>query len=68
MVGLFLEKSDVNPDLPDMYGQTPLSYASRSGHGGVVKLLLERGGVNPNLSDKCGQTPLSYASGIWIWT
>ena len=62
IVGLLLERKDVNPNTPEMIGgQTPLSLAARSGHEGMVKLLLERNDVNPDSSTKFGETPLFLA-------
>jgi len=52
----------VNPDRSDNRGQTPLSWASRNGHDGIVKLLLEGKGVSPDGPDNRGQTPLSWAA------
>jgi len=44
-------------------GQTPLLWATKEGHEGVVRILLEREDVNPNQADtECGQTPLSWAA------
>jgi len=63
VAGQLLGYRDVNPDAPDTwYGQTPLSWAARNGHEGIVKLLLGRGDVNPNSSSKSGRTPLSWAT------
>ena len=61
-MGLLLEQPDVSPNLSDMHGQTPLSYAAGSGCREVVCLLLQRGDVDPDLSDSYGRTPLSYAA------
>jgi ankyrin repeat protein len=61
-VKLLLERGDVDPDLTDKAGRTPLSYAAEFGREGVVKLLLEHGDVNTDLSDNDGRTPLSYAA------
>ena len=46
----------------DYVGCTPLSYAARNEHEGVVKLLLEQENVNPDLQDKIGLTPLAWAA------
>ena len=59
---LLLGHRDIDPNLFDSGGQTPLSYAVISEDEGVVKLFLEHEGVNPNLSDGKGQTPLSHAA------
>ena len=43
VVGMLLEQEDVNHDHVDTeYGPTPLSWAARNGHMGVVKMLFER--------------------------
>jgi len=52
----------VNPDRPDNYGRTPLSWAARYGRDESVGLLLEREGVSPDRPDNDGQTPLSLAA------
>jgi len=52
----------VNPDRPDNYGQTPLSWAARGGYDGIVKFLLGQKDVSPDRPDNYGQTPLSWAT------
>ena len=74
---LLLERGDIDPNLSDNDGQTPLLYAvSRlwehgnpcglfyptAGHENVIKMLLERGDVDPNSPNSDGRTPLSFAA------
>jgi len=54
------EGCDVNQE--DCAGNTPLVWAARNGHMGVVKILLGRGDVNPDKPDEYGQTPLGFAA------
>jgi ankyrin repeat protein len=62
-VKLLLERTDVNPEMADCWGRSPLSLAAENGHERVVKILLEQEGVGPNTVDiKYGQTPLSWAA------
>ena len=58
---ILLERGDVNPDLLDRGGRTPLSYAAGCGHEGIVKILLDRGDVDSGSSDNDGRTPLVHA-------
>ena len=51
---------DVNEG--DFTGCTPLSWASRNGHGEVIEALLGREEVNPDKPDDDGQALLSYAA------
>ena len=48
---ILLGREEVNPDEPDNYGQTPLSYAALLGREAVVKILLGRGETNPDKPD-----------------
>ncbi len=41
MVGLLLRRDDVNVNLKDFVGRTPLSVAAKGGHEVVVDLLLK---------------------------
>ena len=59
---LLLAHGDVNPDEPDKSCRTPLWWAARGGHAGVVKLLLARDDVNPEKPDVLGKTPLCEAT------
>ena len=60
---ILLSREEVNPDKPNNWGRTPLSYATMSGHEGVVKVLLRCEEVNSDNPDTDGRTPLSYAAG-----
>jgi len=46
----------------DPWGHTPLSWAARNGHEGVVITLLRRQEVDPDKPDNSAQTPLSFAA------
>jgi ankyrin repeat protein len=41
VVQLLLETKKVNVDSIDIYGWTPLSYATENGYEGIVELLLQ---------------------------
>ena len=62
IMSLLFGRKYINPDRPDCSGQTPLSWAARTGNGGVVELLLRREDVSPDRPDNSGQTPLSWAA------
>ena len=59
---LLLERNDVDPNIADRYGETPLFIAAIKGHEGVVKMLLECDDVNPNTTENSGDTPLFRAA------
>ena len=65
VVGVLLERVDVNPNKADSkYGRTPLWWAAWVGHEEVVGALLGREDLNPNQVDTTfGRTPLSQAAG-----
>jgi len=62
-VKLLLPREDVDPDIPDENGRTPLSHAAMCSSEGTVRLLLQRRDVDPSSSDKDGITPLVHAAG-----
>jgi ankyrin repeat protein len=55
-----LSTGNVNPDLADKDGLTPLSWAAECGHKDVVIELLSTGNVNPNLANVVGRTPFFW--------
>ena len=59
---LLLAREDVDPNLPDKNGRTPLSFAAEDGYEKIVKKLLERKDIDSDLPDRNGLTPLSYAT------
>src|SRR3990167_184969 len=60
----YLLFTEVDPNIVNENGQTPLFWASHNGHLDVVKELLraEGGGADPNIADKESETPLFWAS------
>ena len=58
VVKILLDHRNVEPDLPDWSGRTPLSLAISRGHESAVKLLPERRDANTNLLDTNDRTPL----------
>lgn len=63
LVKFLLDKQDVNPDLQDSLGLTPLSKAAREGQLNIA-LLLVQGTKKVNVNSQCsaGRSPLSYAA------
>jgi hypothetical protein len=60
LVQLLMDDKGVQPDSKDGYSWTPLSWAAKNGHAGVVQLLLEKG-VEVDSKDIIDQTPLLSA-------
>jgi len=58
-----LGRGGINPNTADIdHGLTPLHWAVKNGHEGVVKILLKCEDVHPNAQDtKHGRTPLVWA-------
>ncbi|CAH0042880.1 unnamed protein product [Clonostachys rhizophaga] len=57
-----LEANGVNPDLKDVYGETPLSNAANEGRYEIVQALLASGRVCTESKNELGRTPLSHAA------
>jgi len=58
---MLLGRNDVDPNIANPSGQTPLFIAARKGHEGIVKILLERVDVSSDMTDLAGDTALSQA-------
>ena len=62
IVKLLIDIIDLDTDLRDGDGRTPLSHASESGMRGVVEMILESGKADVNSRDCNGISPLSFAA------
>ena len=58
LVTVFINEEGCEVDQQDCTGRTPLAWAARNGHEGVVKKLLRRENVDPNCPDIYDRTPL----------
>jgi ankyrin repeat protein len=59
---LLLDRDDIDPNVPDNLGRTPLLIAAGRGlNHSVVNLLLAKKGIDPNAKDNRGSTPLQLA-------
>ena len=58
IVERLLEREDVDVNLPDEGGRSPLSSAACQGHSAIVRLLLTRKDIDVNSRDILGRTPL----------
>lgn len=59
-LSFLLEQDDVDPNIKDAQGNTPLMYAVRGGYEGLVLLLL-KAKANPNIANNDGDIPLMLA-------
>ena len=62
LVTVLVNSGGYNINQQDGTGSTPLSWAARNGHGGVVKLLLELENIDPYGPDEYDRTPLGWAA------
>ncbi|KZL71446.1 ankyrin repeat protein [Colletotrichum tofieldiae] len=62
IVKRFLEEDDIDINLEDIIGQTPLHLASENGHDNVTELLLKQDEIDLNPQDKDRRTPLHLAA------
>jgi Ankyrin repeats (3 copies)/Heterokaryon incompatibility protein (HET)/NACHT domain len=61
LLSFLIESGQSAPDTVDIDNQTPLSWAAKRGHEGIVKLLLAKG-ADPAAADLLARTPLHQAS------
>jgi ankyrin repeat protein len=61
-VEILLAQENINADIKDDVGRTPLHWAAQSGYSAVVQLLLSRDDVDVNAKDNKGSTALSLAA------
>jgi len=59
---MLLGRADVNPNIADRNGRTPIICAAMAGNEAFVKMLLEREDVDVNTADLSGQTAASWAA------
>jgi len=58
-----LDMRDWDVDRADSWGRTPLIWACKNGHEGIIRLLLEKGRASIDTKDTMyGQAPLSWAA------
>lgn len=62
IVKLLLSTINIQPDLRNLRGETPLSVAAGEGEESIVEELLRTGNVDPNSKDRFGQVPLMAAA------
>ena len=62
LVALLISAEGYEADQQDCAGRTPLTWAARNGHEGVVKILLGQKNVDPNRPDVYDRAPLLWAA------
>ena len=62
LVTVLINDEDYEVDQQDCVGSTPLAWAAKNGHEGVVKVLLEQENVDPNRPDVYDRTPLGWSA------
>lgn len=58
---MLLVDLEIDADLKDTAGRTPMSYAAEKGYESSIRLLIQQG-ANVESRDSAGRTPLSYAA------
>lgn len=58
---LLLGHGDIDPNVKDSDGRTPLHYAVLYGSPDTINLLLKQTGIDVSIQDNEGRTPLEYA-------
>lgn len=61
LLSFLIESGQSAPNSVDIDNRTPLSWAAKRGHKGIVKLLLEKG-ADVNAANRNRRTPLHHAS------
>ncbi|KAI0117660.1 hypothetical protein F4776DRAFT_276804 [Hypoxylon sp. NC0597] len=61
---LLLAHPRTKPDVQDLEGRTPFSYAVSNHRLDIAKMLLSTGSVNPNTVCRLGRSPLFYAASV----
>ena len=64
VVEIPLERTGVNPDRSDRYGQTLFGLTAEYGLEGVVNIRVKRTDINPNMIDRLDSTVI----GCFEWT
>jgi ankyrin repeat protein len=73
VVKLLIDRDDMDPNLPDICGKTPLFYCispfssglRRSSDMDIMDLLLRKEGIDVNARDISGSTALAFACALW---
>jgi len=62
VVATMIEMKNYDINEGDFLGHTPLAWAAKNGHEGVVRILLRQVEINLGKADNGGDTPLSHAA------